>query len=1051
MTLRPATVLVSIIALYWLPFACASHFRFGSISFVPVDGYSRRLQFAFRLGFRRSSGYSCTESSITNRRLIGSGAKWNAACVNYYGYYSNNCTSRSIGSTGFFCTDYSSKEDWTMGENNFTYTFPSIHDEWRVSYYSCCWISLTISGGSWLVSATVNLSRRADTGKINSSPVSRSPAIIRWQEGCPQSVRIPVEDPDGDKVRCRYATYAESSISPHSFPHGVLDQEACKLSYDGSFSVSGTYAVAMTLEDFPAGTTDFTSVTPFSSVGLQFLVIISRKYGACDDIPQFTGSTPKDGECTEVQIGSAYQSVIEVRVSVPSKRIAEIVTSSPIGMQITSLQYYGGIYFRNVTWYPSYSQVGQQPFCFKAVDSSNLESEYRCITILVGQSNTPRVIIGSRTPTNPISQRGPVSVWFSIQFNRVIKKPSSSSYIRLVLLNSGQTVYKVDTLSVYAAIGSDQITLFFAIPNVAISMRGTYAILIDRGAVVGQGCSYDGPPTPGITSTSYWQFNPKGLCGYGFSLVPPWFSYCEDINECGSNSSSTVVPMPTSASMSMSLSIVIPSWPSSSVVSMPTSAASMSMSLSTGIPSSSVAPYPIPNYYKPPYPWDFRLQIQSNCDQSCTNTYGGFRCSCVNGFRLASDGKTCLDIDECLIANGGCSHYCYNIPGAFYCGCPEGTTMARNNLTCYEAGVDVTCGEANMNVSLDKKTFPYFKVNNLRLRYYSCRATENSTHLLIGTPLNWCGTQVNETRDSLIFWNEIQVDVVVIDFVVTRTHKVNLKFYCTYPRRKYLSISFEPQQVFFGDEAGYGNFTFRMDFYKSGSYLSPYTEYPIQMGLNEYVYVQYSVESGADLVIMAENCRATKFGAFYSWPYYNLIQNGCPTDTTVDFSYNPASKFQRFKFKTFRFFDDYDTVIFHCEVLACYRYAPNTRCARSCLSSKRRRRRDVTRDELGNEESTQKHRLSSGPIKIENLPIEPADKKKSQSEQVVWIGATAGASGALFIAIAVLGVLFVKYRVARRLKNRNKVADLYTAQDEQMSRRNAYIQEDNMMETDGKF
>lgn len=74
--------------------------------------------------------------------------------------------------------------------------------------------------------------------------------------------------------------------------------------------------------------------------------------------------------------------------------------------------------------------------------------------------------------------------------------------------------------------------------------------------------------------------------------------------------------------------------------------------------------------------------------------------------------------------------------------------------------------------------------------------------------------------------------------------------------------------------AGYGNFTFRMDFYKSGSYLAPYTEYPIQVGLNEYVYVQYSVESAADLVIMAENCRATKFGSYYSWPYYNLIQNG---------------------------------------------------------------------------------------------------------------------------------------------------------------------------------
>lgn len=81
----------------------------------------------------------------------------------------------------------------------------------------------------------------------------------------------------------------------------------------------------------------------------------------------------------------------------------------------------------------------------------------------------------------------------------------------------------------------------------------------------------------------------------------------------------------------------------------------------------------------------------------------------------------------------------------------------------------------------------------------------------------------------------------------------------------------------------------------------------------------------------------------------------------------------------------------------------------------------------------------------------PIDKKKAQGEQVPWIGATAGASGALFIASAVLGVLFVKYRVARRLKNRNKVADMYTAQDEQMSSRNAYIQEDNMMEPDGKF
>ena len=94
------------------------------------------------------------------------------------------------------------------------------------SYTSCCWISLSRYGnGNWLVSTKVNLTRRSDNWRINSSPVSRSPAIVRWSEGCPnQSLRIPVEDADGDVVKCRYAKYSESSINDDSFPHGKLDE-----------------------------------------------------------------------------------------------------------------------------------------------------------------------------------------------------------------------------------------------------------------------------------------------------------------------------------------------------------------------------------------------------------------------------------------------------------------------------------------------------------------------------------------------------------------------------------------------------------------------------------------------------------------------------------------------------------------------------------------------------------------------------------------------------------------------------------------------------------
>ena len=86
------------------------------------------------------------------------------------------------------------------------------------------------------------------------------------------------------------------------------------MKYAGS-GTAGTFVVTLTLEDFPAGTTNFDNVQPFSAVGIQFLVIISAQSGPCDDIPVFTESTPQDGECSEIQIGSTYTTVIGVQLA----------------------------------------------------------------------------------------------------------------------------------------------------------------------------------------------------------------------------------------------------------------------------------------------------------------------------------------------------------------------------------------------------------------------------------------------------------------------------------------------------------------------------------------------------------------------------------------------------------------------------------------------------------------------------------------------------------------------------------------------------------------
>ena len=67
-----------------------------------------------------------------------------------------------------------------------------------------------------------------------------------------------------------------------------------------------------------------------------------------------------------------------------------------------------------------------------------------------------------------------------------------------------------------------------------------------------------------------------------------------------------------------------------------------------------------------------------------------------------------------------------------------------------------------------------------------------------------------------------------------------------------------------------------MDFYDSSSFSTPYTQkdYPLEMPLDDYVYLGYSVESSADLVIMAANCKATKDGSSHSYPQYIIMENG---------------------------------------------------------------------------------------------------------------------------------------------------------------------------------
>ena len=70
-----------------------------------------------------------------------------------------------------------------------------------------------------------------------------------------------------------------------------------------------------------------------------------------------------------------------------------------------------------------------------------------------------------------------------------------------------------------------------------------------------------------------------------------------------------------------------------------------------------------------------------------------------------------------------------------------------------------------------------------------------------------------------------------------------------------------------------------------------------------------------------------------------------------------------------------------------------------------------------------------------------------QSAAVIG-GATAAGGIGLVAVIALAAAFLVKYRILRLMTNKNKVRDMYsdTTQDEQTSRRNTYIRDDDTVE-----
>ncbi|EGT37812.1 hypothetical protein CAEBREN_19572 [Caenorhabditis brenneri] len=71
-----------------------------------------------------------------------------------------------------------------------------------------------------------------------------------------------------------------------------------------------------------------------------------------------------------------------------------------------------------------------------------------------------------------------------------------------------------------------------------------------------------------------------------------------------------------------------------------------------------------------------------NCEYQCRNTPTGPKCVCEKGYRLNSDGVSCVEIDECTLPERACHHFCENTIGSFRCSCAKGYHLKADGKTC---------------------------------------------------------------------------------------------------------------------------------------------------------------------------------------------------------------------------------------------------------------------------------------------------------------------------------------------------------------------------------
>lgn len=425
-----------------------THFRGGMISWRIVDESSTPLvveilqRYAWRYTF--FSPY-CTDATIPNGLPILGSSGDTLDCV-------SNCPAGlgTLGSVRVPCTGYNIDEQYAMGEGRFSINVPK-NANFTAAFSSAAWFDLVTGNNlAWSIAVQVQTFIRSDTGHYNNAPIVTMLPIYRLRNGISYSLKINVADNDFDPYICMWSEGStQCGGLVNSVPDGVVDNFNCYLNFTPQ--IAGFYAAALTVEDFLHQPTSIYSTDYLSQVPIQFVFHVYESPDPCVTGPIYIGDLVPD-ICLYMDVGDNLTTRVRFKIQCPNASITSYISANPAGLITTPIlqdPFDPTIFAFLASFKANSDQIGQNLFCFAAVDSIGNQGDSACLRFTVSSKTSslqPLYLANAtRYPMGLVSKT--TSIWTMLTLGRVYVRPSTETYIRFKRTSDNTDYYVLNAMT----------------------------------------------------------------------------------------------------------------------------------------------------------------------------------------------------------------------------------------------------------------------------------------------------------------------------------------------------------------------------------------------------------------------------------------------------------------------------------------------------------------------------------------------------------------------------------------------------------------------------